>query len=162
MIFTLANDHFIAWPSSVTLNLPERMFQMNKCAKLFWNPCINVDVMAWTSSIMTTASVTWPLTYLNKSFKWTTVPNYFEIHAKLLKLWSRKIWMDRHRHAQCTHAQGTHIHRTKIVTTMSCSSQVGWTKIELFLSIDQMMYFKKSRWITYGYLKIKFWVYGHK
>ena len=27
------------------------MFQMNKCAKVFWNPCINVQVMAWTSSI---------------------------------------------------------------------------------------------------------------
>ena len=48
-------DHFIIWPSSVTLifNLPEQMFQMallllkeNNCAKLFWNPCINVQVMA--------------------------------------------------------------------------------------------------------------------
>ena len=53
MIFTLANDHFIAWPSSVTLtfNLSEQMFQMIICAKLFWNPCINVEVMARTSSI---------------------------------------------------------------------------------------------------------------
>ena len=53
-------DHFIIWPSSVTLtfNLCEQMFQMalllledNNCAKLFWNPCINVPVMAQTSSI---------------------------------------------------------------------------------------------------------------
>ena len=53
-------DHFIIWPSSVTLifNLPEQMFQMahlclkkNNCAKLFWNPCINVEVMAWTRSL---------------------------------------------------------------------------------------------------------------
>ena len=38
MLFTLANDHFIAWPSSVTftINLNEQMCQMNKCAKLFW------------------------------------------------------------------------------------------------------------------------------
>ena len=45
MIFTLANDHFIVWSSSVTLtfNLPEKMFQMNKCAILFWKPCINVQ-----------------------------------------------------------------------------------------------------------------------
>ena len=37
MISTLANDHFIVSPSSVTLtfNLPEQMFQMNSCAKLF-------------------------------------------------------------------------------------------------------------------------------
>ena len=98
MMFTLANDHFIASPSSVTLtfNLPEQMFQMNNCqinlksmhkcrsygpdnlnltilssdpkcdltfnlleqmfqknnwAKLLWNLCINVEVMARTSSI---------------------------------------------------------------------------------------------------------------
>ena len=53
-------DHFIIWPSSVTLtfNLTEQMFQMallllkhTNCASLFWNPCINVQVMAWTSSI---------------------------------------------------------------------------------------------------------------
>ena len=51
-------NHFIIWPSSVTLifNLPEQMFQMaflllkeNNCAKLFWNPCINVEVTAWTN-----------------------------------------------------------------------------------------------------------------
>ena len=42
MISTLANDHFIVWPSSVTLtfNLPEQMFQLNNCAKLFWTPII--------------------------------------------------------------------------------------------------------------------------
>ena len=53
------DDHFIIWLSSVTLtfNLPKQMFQMslllfkeNTCAKLFWNPCINVEVIAWTSS----------------------------------------------------------------------------------------------------------------
>ena len=44
--------HFIGWPSFVTLtfNLPKQMFKMallllkeNACAKLFWNPCINVS-----------------------------------------------------------------------------------------------------------------------
>ena len=53
-------DHFIIWTSSValTFNLPEQIFQMalllfkeNNCAQLFWNPCINVEVMARTSSI---------------------------------------------------------------------------------------------------------------
>ena len=53
-------DHFIIWPSSVTLtfNLSKQMFwtallrlKDNNCAKLFWNPCINVQVMAQTSSI---------------------------------------------------------------------------------------------------------------
>ena len=52
--------HFIIWPSSVsfTFNLPVQMFQMtllllkvHNCAKLFWNPCINVEVMAQTRSI---------------------------------------------------------------------------------------------------------------
>ena len=53
MIFTLVNDHFIVCPSSVTLtfNLPEQVFEMKNCAKLFWNPCINVQVIVWTSSI---------------------------------------------------------------------------------------------------------------
>ena len=53
-------DHFIIWPSSVTLtfNLCKQMFwtallllEDNNCAKLFWNPCINVPFMAQTSSI---------------------------------------------------------------------------------------------------------------
>ena len=59
------HDHFIIWPSRVTLtlNLPEQIFQMallllkeNNCAKLFWNPCIIVEVMARTSSIF----IIWP------------------------------------------------------------------------------------------------------
>ena len=37
MIFTIVNDRFIVRLSSVTLtfNLPEQMFQMTNCAKLF-------------------------------------------------------------------------------------------------------------------------------
>ena len=47
----ICNNHFIIWPSSVTLTskLPEQMFRMalllpweNKFAKLFWNPCIKL------------------------------------------------------------------------------------------------------------------------
>ena len=36
MIFTLVNDHFIIWPSSVTMtfNLSQQMFQRNNYAKL--------------------------------------------------------------------------------------------------------------------------------
>ena len=57
-------DHFIIQHSSVTLtfNLLEQMFQMallllkKYYAKIFWNPCINVEVMARTSSIMTILS----------------------------------------------------------------------------------------------------------
>ena len=46
-------DHFIIWPSRVTLtfNLPKQRFQMvllllkeNTCVKLFWNPFINVGL----------------------------------------------------------------------------------------------------------------------
>ena len=53
-------DHFISWPSSVTLtfNLSEEMIKMalllleeKNCAKLFWNPCINLEVVARKSSI---------------------------------------------------------------------------------------------------------------
>ena len=45
-------------PVTLTFNLPAKMFQMtflllkgNNCAQLFWNPCINVQVMLRTSSI---------------------------------------------------------------------------------------------------------------
>ena len=53
-------DHFDLYftPMTLTCNLPEKMFQMallhlesNNCAKSFCNPCINVQVMARTSSI---------------------------------------------------------------------------------------------------------------
>ena len=53
-------DHFDLYLTleTLTFNLPEKMFQMallllkdNNCAKLFWNPCVNVPVMARTSSI---------------------------------------------------------------------------------------------------------------
>ena len=96
-------DHLIIWPLSVTLavNLPKQilkqMFQMallllkeNTCAKLFWNPCINVEVMDRTISIYG-HFIIWPsvvtLTFnLPKqmfqmayySSRRTTVPNYFE------------------------------------------------------------------------------------
>ena len=82
MIFTLANDHFIVWPSSVTLtvNLPEQMFQMNNYAKLFWNPCINVQVMAkissiyyhfiiWPSSVTLTFNLPEPMFHMNNYAK---------------------------------------------------------------------------------------------
>ena len=58
--------HFLILPSSVTLtfNLPEQMFQMallllkdNNCTTLFWNPCINVQVMTQKSSVY---DIIWP------------------------------------------------------------------------------------------------------
>ena len=74
-------EHFITWPSSVTLtfNLPEQMFQIalllpreNNCVQLFWNPSTNVQVMARTNP-------------------------------------------ERGMHIQCMHKR-THIHRTEVVT----------------------------------------------
>ena len=59
-LYKLIYYHFISWPSSVTLtfSLSGEMFQIalllfkaNNCAKLFWNPYINVEVMVQTSSI---------------------------------------------------------------------------------------------------------------
>ena len=61
-------DHFIIWLSSETLSfkLREQMIQMNNCTKLFWNQCINVQVIVWTSSISFDFQVwPWPSTYLN-------------------------------------------------------------------------------------------------
>ena len=111
---SLIYDHFDLYltPVILTFKLPEKMFQMahfllggNNCAELFWNPCINVQVMLRTSSIHVFDHLTfilplwpWPSTYLKKRFKWhfsssraTTVLNCFEIHALLYKLWSRQI-----------------------------------------------------------------------
>ena len=78
-------DHFMIWPSSVTLlfNLSEQMFQMallllkkNNYTKLFLNPWINVEVMARTlqAQFMTILSFDlqvwpWPSTYLTKCLK---------------------------------------------------------------------------------------------
>ena len=83
-------------PMILTFNLPEKMFQMalllledNNCAKLVKNACINVQVMARTSSIydhfdlyLTPVTLTFNLP--QKCFKWhfsssriTTVQNYF-------------------------------------------------------------------------------------
>ena len=83
-------DHFIIWPWSVTLtfNLPEQMFQMaflllkeNNCAKLFWNPCINVQVMARTSSIYD-HFIIWPS---NLTLTFHLPEQMFQIALLLLK-----------------------------------------------------------------------------
>ena len=51
---------FIIWPSNVTLifnlhklkcQIPLLNFKDNNCATLFWNPCINVQLVARTSSV---------------------------------------------------------------------------------------------------------------
>ena len=120
-------DHFNLYltPVTLTFNLPKKMFQMalfslkgNNCAKLFSNPCINVQVMARTSSIhvydhfdLYLHSVTLTFNLPKKCFKWhfsssrvTTVPNCFEIHALLYKLWSGQIRTDACMDA-LTHAQ---------------------------------------------------------
>ena len=94
---------FIVWPSSVTLifNLPEQMFQVNNCAKLFWNSCINVKLWPRQAQFMIILSFElqvwpWPSTDWNKCFKChfcfsrrTTVPNYFEIQAKKVAVMAR-------------------------------------------------------------------------
>ena len=122
------------------------LLEGNNCAKLFWNPCINVQVMARRSSIhvydhfdlyLTPVTLTFnlPKTLLDlnfqpayKCFKWhfsssraTTVHNRFEIHALLYKLWSGQIRTDAR----------MHIHWTKIVTTMSRLPASGLDKNEV-------------------------------
>ena len=74
-------DHIFIWPSSVTLtfNLPEQMFQMallllkdNNSANLFWNPCINVQIMARTSSL-------WPFYHLTAKCHLDLQPTYTNV-----------------------------------------------------------------------------------
>ena len=70
----MTHDKLNLWPfyhltfkCDLTFNLPEYMFQMavlllkkKNFAKLFWNPCINVDVITRTCSI-TDHFIIWPL-----------------------------------------------------------------------------------------------------
>ena len=65
----------------------------NNCAKLFWNPCKNMEIMAWTSSIYDHFFI-WPSSVIltfnipEQMFQMALlllrelfVPNYHEIHA---------------------------------------------------------------------------------
>ena len=84
---------------------PIQTFQMallllkeNNCAKLFWNPCINVGVMmAWTSS-MWPSSVTEPSTYLKIVSNGTFPPQGQQLCQIISKSmhkrssWHRQIW----------------------------------------------------------------------
>ena len=73
----------IIWSSSLilTFKIPEQTFQMafqilkeNNCAKLFWNPCINVEVTAQTRSIYD-HFIIW-LSHVTLTFTtWTNVSN---------------------------------------------------------------------------------------
>ena len=79
----LSYNHFIIWSSRVTLafNLTEQMFQKallllkeNNCATLFWNPCINVEVVARTSWIYY-HFIIWPSCDLDLQPTWINVSN---------------------------------------------------------------------------------------
>ena len=85
MIFRLAND------------LHEQMFQMtfllikeNIGAKLFPNPCINVEMLKlWPrqAQFMSISSFylqvwPWPSTYLNKCFKW----HFYSLHEQMFQM----------------------------------------------------------------------------
>ena len=124
-------EHFDLYltPETLTFNLPEKMFQVtllllegNICAKLFWNPCINVQVMLQTSSIhvydhfdlhLTPVTLTFNLP--KKCFKW-----HFSSQGQQL---CQIVWKSMH---YCTNygpdkSGQIHgrTHKTKIVTTMS-------------------------------------------
>ena len=84
-------DYFDFYFTLVTLtfNLPEKMFQMalfllegNNCAKLFWNPSINVQVMARTSSIHVYDHFYLYLTPVTLTFN---LPKMFQMALLLLK-----------------------------------------------------------------------------
>lgn len=47
----------LTFKCELDFNLPEHMFQMNNRAKLFLNPCINVEVMARQAQFTTILSV---------------------------------------------------------------------------------------------------------
>ena len=141
-------DHFIIWPSSVTLSfvLPKQMFQMallllneNNCAKSFWNAWINVKVMARTSSVYD-YFIIWPSCDLDIQPTWTNVSNGTstcqgkQLCQIILKFMHKCRLMARTipdgRTDTRTHNTRTHIHRTEVVTTLSRAPQADSTKIQ--------------------------------
>ena len=146
---------YIIWHSSVTLifNIPEQIFQMallhlkeNNCAKLISNPCINAEVMAWTSSIydhfiLWPSSVTLTLNLPEQMFQMallllkenncahSTVPIFFfEIHAQMYKLWPGQIWT---KTKQCTHAH---------TPNWSCNNYVSLTSKRFDKNVSSVIY----------------------
>ena len=88
-------------PSTYVNKCFEWHFSFSKTTVQKWNPCINVPVMAQTSSIydhfdlyLTPLTLTFNLPEKNVSNSTSppreqqTVQNYFEIHALMYKLWS--------------------------------------------------------------------------
>ena len=119
------------WPS----NIPEKIFQMaflllegNNCAKLFWNPCINVQVMLWTSSIhvydhfylyLTPVTLTFNLP---KNVSNDTSPSQGQQLCQIVL--KSMHYCTSYGPDKCGWTHGrTHIHRTKIVTT-ACMSRL--------------------------------------
>ena len=127
-------DHFTIWPSVVTLtfNVPKQIFELNNCAKSFWNPCINVQFMALTSSIhyrfiIWSSSVT--LTF--------NLPEHmFQMALLLLKdtNCAKLFWnpctnvegMTRTKPDRCSHNACTNIHQTEFVTTILSFDLQEW------------------------------------
>ena len=123
-------DHFDLYltPVTLTFNLPDKMFQMalllhedNNCAKLFWNPCKNVQVMARTSSMYDHFDLwlLWPLpsTYLKNVSNSTSRPQEQQLCQIFLQSMHKCTSYGPDRSGRM-HGH-THIHWTKIVTTMS-------------------------------------------
>ena len=81
---------------TLTLDISKQTFHMtlelveeNKCAKLFWNQFINVEIMLWTRMNIWPSTVTLILGVLKQTFRnntstflrTTSVQNHFEIHS---------------------------------------------------------------------------------
>ena len=124
-------DHFDLYLTHVTLtfNLPEKMFQTalflledNNCANYFWNPCINVQVMARTSSIYYLTPVTLTFDLPKNVSNGTSPPQGKQLCHTVLKSMNYCTSYGPDKSVRRTDAGThwcTHIHRTKIVTTMS-------------------------------------------
>ena len=131
-------DKFNIWPFdlylttvTLTFNLPEKLFQMvlfflkgNNCAKLFWNPCINVQVMLRPAQYMYLTILNfiwslwpWPSTHLENVSTGTSPFQGQQLCQIVLKSmhFCTSYGPDK---LGRTHGR-THIHGTKIVTTMS-------------------------------------------
>ena len=129
---------------------PEQMFQMNNCAKLFWNPCINVEVIAHTSSIYD-HFIFWPPSVI---LNFNLPEHIFQMNNCAKLFWNSCINIevmartnpDGHMHPSTMHPC-MRIHQTKIVTTVSfTASRLNKKEQDSF----QTPYFYRNLWFWHS------------
>ena len=129
IIFELSSIPPLIWSSELCYK--DKLLKETTCSfrNMFFPIQADLDLQpTWTIVLNGTSSPQrpWPSAYLNEYFKWhffsrrTTVPNYFEIHAKMYNLWPGQIptnteWM--HKHTKHAHTPNWSCNDYGLLTT---------------------------------------------